>query len=327
MAQKEVIHLTLGTFSQHISTHFFNQQSSHFQYNERASEDESNDDLLLDPNVDFQAGIGSRRNEETFFPREVLIGFKGDMGTGWDAYNVTMDEEEDGEAEEDIVLRPSNAVSEGLYAWSRPAELLHTGSKDIVRSSRTYKDPYEEEGDLSGSESETEAVSTPPTTEPSPAQSDGQKVSSVIKKSRVKRIPYRTPASYAANPHHPRSLYALPRLYGSGSLVPMGSMEDAEGSNPFASFEMGMMLAKEMERETSMSEECVRWFAEDSDSLQSFQVTTSTSDGFSGYSHEVLQFLADEYPKTPVITWGAQWGSVQEDGDGNERVSSTNFPG
>jgi hypothetical protein len=324
MAQKEVIHLTLGTFSQHISTHFFNQQSSHFQYDERAADDGSNDDLLLDPNVDFQAGIGSRRNEETFFPREVLIGFKDDMGTGWDAYNVTMDEEEDGEAEDDVILRPSNAVNEGLHAWSRPAELLHTGLHGAIRPSRAYIDPCEEEGNLSASESEEEMEieSTPATTELSSlGQSEGQKETSTSRKSKVRETQYRTPASYATNSHHPRSLYPLPRLHGSGSLVPMGSMEEAEGCNPFSSFEMGMSIAKEMDRETSISEDCIRWFAEDSDSLQSFQVTTNTSDGFSGFTHEVLQSLADEYPKTPVITWGAQWGSVQEDGEGNSGVS------
>jgi hypothetical protein len=319
MAQKEVIHLTLGTFSQHISTHFYNQQSSHFQYGEKASEDGGNDDLLLDPNVDFQAGIGSRRNEQTFFPREVLVGFKGDMGTGWDAYTVTMEEDEEGDAaieeeEDDVVLRPSNAVNEGLHAWYRPAELLHTASKGAVRPSRAYIDPYEDEGELSASDSEEEAESTLATTEASPMESDS-KMPSSAPKSKARAVRYRTPASYAANPHHPRSLCPLPCLYGSGSLVPMGSMEDADGSNPFSSFEMGMALAKEMERESSISEDNIRWFAEDSDLLQSFQVTTDTSDGFAGFTNEMLQSLADEYPKTPVMTWGAQWGSMEEGGE------------
>lgn len=314
---KEVVHLTLGTFSQHISTHFFNQQSSHFQYGDKRSEDGGKDDLLLDPNVDFQAGIGSRRNEETFFPREVLVGFKEDMGTGWDAYSVTLEEEDEGsetnlQEDDDVVLRPSSAVNEGLHAWPRPAELLHTSSKGVVERKVRYADSYDEEGELSASDSEGE--STLATSKASSPQESSRMPSSVPKR-RARATRYRTPASYAANPHHPRSLCPLPRLYGSGFLAPMGSMVNADGANPFSSFEMGMTLAKEMERESSLAEDNIRWFAEDSDSLQSFQVTADTSEGFSGFAHEMLQSLADEYPKTPVMTWGAQWGSMGENGE------------
>lgn len=321
MAQKEVIHLTFGTFSQHISTHFFNQQSSHFQFDDKVSStsgsDPSNDDLLLDPNVDFQEGIGSRRNEQTFFPREVVVGFKEDMGTGWDAYNVTMkDEEEQNEEDYDennVVLRPGNAVDEGFQAWSQPAELLHTGIRagSQIRSS---DDLNNKDGDLSASESEEEETISP---------SNGQEKFKPFtpengKKRNVTR--QRTPVSYALNPHHPRSLYPLSRLYGSGSVIPMDSKQE-EGYTPFSSFEMGIILAKEMERENSLTEESIRWFAEDSDSLQSFQITTNTSDGFSGFTHEVLQNLSDEYPKTPIISWGAHWGSTQESSDEKASVS------
>ena len=324
MAQKEVIHLTLGTLSQHISTHFFNQQSSHFQYDEMAggssSSRDKGDDLLLDPNVDFQEGIGSRRNEQTFFPREVVVGFKGQMGTGWDAYNVTLEDGNDdgNDDDDDNVLRPSNAVNEGLHAWSLPAELMRTEAGGRVTRTRTqwHGDDDDDEKELSASEDEGEEG---PIVERTELDSDRPLSRPTIRPGG--RARYRTPASYAHNALHPRSLHALPRLNGSGVLLPMGEAA-GEGQSPFSSFEMGMLLAREMERSSSLTEDSIRWFAEDSDSLQSFHLTTCTSDGFAGITHEVMQSLADEFPKTPVIAWGAQWGHDDYNAEGNEGVSS-----
>lgn len=329
MAQKEVIHLTFGTFSHHISTHFFNQQSSHFQFGDEkldaSGSNASNDDLILDPNVDFQEGIGSRRNEQTFFPREVIVGFNEDMGTGWDAYDVILKDEEEEEYDEDgdVLLHPSNAVNEGYQAWTRPAELLRTTIRGN-KQNRSPSDLYDDDSDLSASEVEEEEEDRE-TTISSLSQSNSQEVYKPLplsgNKRKKKMTRQRTPASYALNPHHPKSMYPLSRLYSSGPVIPMDSNLDSEGYTPFSSFEMGIILAKEMNRETSLTEESIRWFAEDSDSLQSFQITTTTSDGFSGFTHEVLQSLSDEYPKTPVISWGAHWGSTQENGDEKSSVS------
>ncbi|UZJ52955.1 hypothetical protein CBS101457_002275 [Exobasidium rhododendri] len=332
MSQKEVIHLTFGSLSQHISTHFFNQQSSHFQYDGHASDDSSkskkDDDVPLDPTVDFQEGIGSRRNEQTFFPRQIIAGFRDDMGTGWDAYSVVLEEDEEGmEEDDDTILRPSNAVNEGFHAWARPAELLHTEGVKKIRSARQQMQWDDDDGaELSASDvddddddaDDSEGRSRLPTSEPSVRKSEIVKPSKQ-NMTRSKLIQHKTPAMYAHTPLHPRSVYPLPRLYGSGVVMPMNSGEDVEGSNPFSSFEMGILLAKEMEREKSMTEDSIRWLAEDSDSLQLFNLTTCTSDGFSGFSHEVMQSLADEYPKTPIIAWGAQWGSTQEEVEGKEK--------
>lgn len=126
MQQKETIHLTFGALPLHISTHFFNQQSSHFQFSQSSDEERGagTDDLLLDADVDFQEGIGSRRGQSTFFPREIVWAFKGDLGTQWGAYNVLYDDENELEGppssdynDSDEVLRPDSAPSEGLHAW------------------------------------------------------------------------------------------------------------------------------------------------------------------------------------------------------------------
>lgn len=326
--QKEIIHLTFGTLSHHISTHFFNQQASHFEYpeqgiagpsskrknkgSEEEEEEKEENSLLLDPSVDFQEGIGTRRSEPTFFPRQVVFDFKHNLGTAWDAYNVVVDDEvEDQEDQDDniscSVLKPSRAANEGLYAWNHAAEVQWVGGTDgKVQSTRLgpmlddedddhYEDSEEEEYENAALDYKTEA-------------------SKRFNQQSIRQI-NRTPASYAHNPHHPRSIRSLPYLFGGGALVPM-DVQKEEGKVPFSAFEMGIGLFRQMDREDSILDEQLRWFAEDSDSLQSFSVSSSTFDGFSGMAHEMVQLLSDEFPKTPILAWGANQKIESELQDG-----------
>lgn len=315
--QKEVIHLTFGTLSHHITTHFFNQQSSHFQYpasNEdaRHSGREGDDDgspLLLDPGVDFQEGVGTRRAEQTFFPRQVVFDFRENFGTGWDAYDVVYDEsaEEDAtgtQQDDEVVLGPSRAANEGLNAWYSPAEIYRTGLGENVKSTRLGSALDGSDDDTE--EDEEEAVDEGQTSIRQGGSGEVDRGDNGIRHRHQRDRLSFAPAAYAHNPHHPRSIRQLPRLFGGGSLAPMQAKSD-EGNVPLASFEMGMNLSRFMESEESSLDERIRWFAEDSDLLQAFSLCTSTSDGFSGMAHEMLQSLADEYPKTPVLAWGADY--------------------
>jgi Misato Segment II tubulin-like domain len=143
-SQKEIIHLTFGTLSHHITTHFFNQQASHFEYPEQGiagpsrikdddSDEEEENPLLFEPAVDFQEGIGTRRSQPTFFPRQVVIDFKHNLGTAWDAYNVVVDDNANDEEEDQdegngySVLQPSKAANEGYHAWNDAAEVQWVG--------------------------------------------------------------------------------------------------------------------------------------------------------------------------------------------------------
>lgn len=122
-----------------------------------------------------------------------------------------------------------------------------------------------------------------------------------------RRLP---PFAYAHNPHHPRSIVTLPQMHGAaGALGPMGADRN-QGFAPLDSFEAGWSLAREIERDSSAVDESLRFFAENSDLLQSFNLVSSSSDGFSGLAHATLEVLQDEYPKTPVVAWAAQWGEV-----------------
>lgn len=312
-SQKEIIHLTFGTLSNHITTHFFNQQASHFEYPEqgiagpsRTRDDDDDSDqeqypLLFDPAVDFQEGIGSRKSEPTFFPRQVVVDFKHNLGTAWDAYSVVVDDDAEDQDDEDgySVLRPSKAANEGYHAWNDTAEVQWVGGTDgKVKSTRLGPvldadgDEYYEDSD------EEENESTAVNDNVGESRFTKQTQSRKLKRANL------TPASYAHNPHHPRSARPLPYHFGGGSLVPT-DVQKEEGKVPFATFEMGIGLFRQMDKEESILDEQLRWFAEDSDSLQSFSLSASTFDGFGGMAHEMVQLLSDEFPKIPILAWGA----------------------
>ncbi|KAL4402490.1 mitochondrion organization protein [Malassezia pachydermatis] len=104
-------------------------------------------------------------------------------------------------------------------------------------------------------------------------------------------------SDFAQTPYHPKSLLhvAAPSLYGHSFLSSMGT----DSLNPtFDTFAQGVRVAKAMEDEQQVMEDTLRWWAEDSDLLQGFQMTTSSSDAFAGFSHTYLQYVADEYPKS-----------------------------
>lgn len=123
------------------------------------------------------------------------------------------------------------------------------------------------------------------------------------------------PHAYALNPHHPRSTVILPSMSSTaGALAPMGA-DRTETRNTLDSFEAGCSLAGEIDRESAVFDESIRFFAESSDLLQTFNLTSSLSDGFSGLAHTTLEALQDEYPKTPIVAWGAQWGEDDFEAD------------
>jgi hypothetical protein len=54
----------------------------------------------------------------------------------------------------------------------------------------------------------------------------------------------------------------------------------------------------------------IRPFAEESDSLQGFQVITEGDSAWSGFTVEYLDLIRGEYPKASIWTWGIENPSV-----------------
>ena len=90
MSQKEIIYLSFGSFSNHISTHFWNQQQSYFTYDssdlpsgstsrDRDTAQNNDDEPLIDHDVSFQAGQ-TLSGQDTYNPRTIIFETEQEFG-------------------------------------------------------------------------------------------------------------------------------------------------------------------------------------------------------------------------------------------------------
>ncbi len=89
MPHKEIIHLSFGSFANHISTHFWNQQQSYFTYDQvddahagpsgSTSRRTDEDEPLVDHDVSFQAGQ-TLSGHDTYNPRAVIFEIEQEFG-------------------------------------------------------------------------------------------------------------------------------------------------------------------------------------------------------------------------------------------------------
>ncbi|EDQ92359.1 uncharacterized protein MONBRDRAFT_4850, partial [Monosiga brevicollis MX1] len=88
---------------------------------------------------------------------------------------------------------------------------------------------------------------------------------------------------------HPRSAHELREVY------------DADPSTPFDDFYEGSHLWRDHAYADAF-EDNIRWFLEECDSAQGFQVLADCGNGFSGLTAGVLEYLQDEYSQKVVTT-------------------------
>ncbi|RIA94768.1 tubulin domain-containing protein, partial [Glomus cerebriforme] len=85
---------------------------------------------------------------------------------------------------------------------------------------------------------------------------------------------------------------------------------------PFDIFSYGKNAFLAHERDLDSFDENFRFFAEECDAIQGFQVFTSIIDGFGGFACSFLERLRDEYPKTAIESFGIvenrSWASKEQ---------------
>ncbi|RKP35520.1 Tubulin/FtsZ, GTPase domain-containing protein, partial [Dimargaris cristalligena] len=77
------------------------------------------------------------------------------------------------------------------------------------------------------------------------------------------------------------------------------------GLNGFAEFQQGRDLFRYQLTQGELNEDNLRFFVEESDYLQGFQIIANANDGFAGYTAAYVEYLRDEFPKEPVLVFGA----------------------
>ncbi|KAL9939852.1 hypothetical protein V8E36_001669 [Tilletia maclaganii] len=321
--QKEQVYLTFGSFAAHVQTHFWNAQESYFDYDDQCAPP------LIDHDVSFRAGIGTN-GIETFLPRALLFDLREEFGTLRNVnqlYGAFGAEDEAGGVDEGG--QPSIQHSGASTVWGDSVEVLYTGPHLAPSRYQHALEQGEEDdanSDLSASDDDGDpnvgTARSTASTEQEPGASSSRKA---VRRGRRAR---RYWSDYARVPYHPRSLIRVGAgsagawSSGSGSdtfLRPMRGMINAEiidsGEDAardcrqrFESYEQGHRVAKQLEKDHEVAEDNLRWFVEDSDSLQAFNMMTTSSDAFSGFSACYAEALRDEYGKTDLLLWATEWG-------------------
>lgn len=89
---------------------------------------------------------------------------------------------------------------------------------------------------------------------------------------------------------HPRTIHLITRYLHDNP------------DDPFDLFGIGNQCAEDPEWQNSFVDD-VRWFAEDCDSLQAFNILLDGHNGFTGLTSSLLEILRDDYPNKSLVCW------------------------
>ncbi|CAG8469540.1 10675_t:CDS:10 [Cetraspora pellucida] len=92
--------------------------------------------------------------------------------------------------------------------------------------------------------------------------------------------------------YHPKSINTISNYQLGDEII------------PFDVFSYGKNAYLNQQKEEDSFEENLRFFTEECDAIQGFQVMTNVIDGFGGFSCSFIERLREEYPKTPIISFG-----------------------
>ncbi|PWN26141.1 hypothetical protein BDZ90DRAFT_233288 [Jaminaea rosea] len=337
---RELLHISYGSPSSHLTTQFFNTQHAYFDYSASSS---SAPPPLIDHDISWQEGVEPGSGRERYTPR--WLGY--DTREGFEGLRLQDDVGDDDEEEEQW--------GEGVE-WSGGVERMRIGHEGKARTTpfralsvreaqgeefdwdremqREMDDDdeygYDDEGDEEDQPAKTiRSAQDGPTTSTISCSPSGQPGPS----SRYRR---RRPWShYLLFSPHPRSLIPI---HASGNL-PLNRMplhEDAAsaaaatsssssdtGVELFSHFESGYTRSAGQEAEQDTFDTTLRSSMEACDRPQGFNLVLSASDAWAGFATHQLEFLADEYPKLGRVAWAvrsgrADWQRGHDEEEGEE---------
>lgn len=315
MSQKEIIYLSFGSFSNHISTHFWNQQQSYFTYDsselpsgstsrDRDTAGRDDDEPLIDHDVSFQAGQ-TLTGQDTYNPRTIIFETEQEFGA-LSKLNALYESFPSNSGERNVAL-------DSLQSWGREAEVI---AAERVRTSRYQRRlELEDQGLEPGSDDEDEDEDMDMDKMDLDQPSSGFTTRPAIPQPRRTKRPHRFWSDYSCTFFHSKSLVSV----GGELIAPMpGSYNSSEatsgsdGRTRFETFSNGAAYYDELEAQQEVLDTNIRWFAEDADLLQGFQYTIDTSDAFGGLGSKYLENLVDEFPKISHLVFGAGWGNTRD---------------
>jgi hypothetical protein len=92
--------------------------------------------------------------------------------------------------------------------------------------------------------------------------------------------------------------------YHPKSINPIVTHQMDNEITPFDNYTIGRQAYQENEKEMDIFEDNFRFFVEECDNLQGFQILTDVDDAFGGFTEGLLNNIRDEFQKTPIMTYG-----------------------
>ncbi|KAL0143969.1 tubulin domain-containing protein [Mucor lusitanicus] len=92
--------------------------------------------------------------------------------------------------------------------------------------------------------------------------------------------------------------------YHPRSVNPIVTHQMDNDITPFDNYTIGRQAYQDNEKETDIFEDNFRFFVEECDNLQGFQIMTDVDDAFGGFTEGLLNNIRDEFAKTPIMTYG-----------------------
>ncbi|KAI8978022.1 tubulin domain-containing protein [Pilobolus umbonatus] len=92
--------------------------------------------------------------------------------------------------------------------------------------------------------------------------------------------------------------------YHPRSINEISTHEMGNPITPFDNYTIGHKAYEENERESDLFDTNFRFFVEECDRLQGFQLITDVDTGYGGFTVGLLNEVRDEFPKTPILTYG-----------------------
>ncbi|KAJ3158143.1 Protein misato 1 [Geranomyces michiganensis] len=112
--------------------------------------------------------------------------------------------------------------------------------------------------------------------------------------------------------YHPKTVVEVPHFLHDDDL------------KPFSAFTQGLDVIADHDFRDEVLEERMRFFVEESDSMQGFNIIADAADGFAGITAGLLEYISDEFAKKSALTFGVHPPFDRLDTDKGRKVATLN---
>ncbi|XP_070581261.1 protein misato homolog 1-like [Ptychodera flava] len=267
---REIISLQCGHFSNFIGTHWWNIQESAFCYEPLNTSDVPKE---INSNILFREGL-TLAGEVTYTPRLVAIDLKGSLNT-LKAEGVLYDtpvQDEDLKWTSDVTLHKTDSVPKNEFLTDlEKVDKIRSGGMDVDDTSQ-------------GSQEEADIMDTD-----DPVPSERQETPDVTKKIYNLDNQVNVWSDYLRIHLHPKTCSVV-QEYTHDSVT-----------EQFDVFMYGQQVMNNTKTADDI-EDRIRFFTEECDSLQGFQLLLDTYDGFSGIGCKLMEQLVDDFSSKTMLS-------------------------